>query len=208
MPELTPLTQRATGAPQRNFALEPAGPAVYNATCPALPAHHRRPPPPMNHDAYTDAYLRDVLGDVRSIAIVGLSAKWNRPSYFVAKYLQAKGYRVLPVNPREAGGEILGVPVAGSIGDLGETPDLVDVFRNSAAAGPITDEAVAAGAKAVWMQIGVRNDEAAARAEAAGLRIVMNRCPKIEYSRLYGELSWGGFYSGVITAKRRRARLS
>ena len=115
----------------------------------------------MNHDAYTDAYLRDVLGDVRSIAIVGLSASWNRPSYFVAKYLQAKGYRVLPVNPREAGGEILGMPVAGSIGDLGETPDLVDVFRNSAAAGPITDEAIAAGAKAVWMQIGVRNDEAA-----------------------------------------------
>ena len=101
----------------------------------------------MNHDAYTDAYLRDVLGDVRSIAIVGLSASWNRPSYFVAKYLQAKGYRVLPVNPREAGGEILGMPVAGSIGDLGETPDLVDVFRNSAAAGPITDEAIAAGSE-------------------------------------------------------------
>ncbi|MYH37746.1 MAG: CoA-binding protein, partial [Rhodospirillaceae bacterium] len=140
----------------------------------------------MNHDAYTDAYLRSVLGDARSVAIVGLSANWNRPSYFVAKYLQAKGYRVLPVNPREAGGEILGMAVAGSLDELGETPDLVDVFRNSAAAGPITDEAIAAGAKAVWMQIGVRNDEAAERAEAAGLRVVMNRCPKIEYSRLFG----------------------
>ena len=162
----------------------------------------------MNHDAYTDAYLRDVLGDARSIAIVGLSANWNRPSYFVAKYLQAKGYRVLPVNPREAGGEILGMPVAGSLDELGETPDLVDVFRNSAAAGPITDDAITAGAKAVWMQIGVRNDEAASRAEAAGLRVVMNRCPKIEYSRLSGELSWGGFWSGVISSKRRRARLN
>ena len=161
----------------------------------------------MNHDAYTDAYLRSVLGDARSVAIVGLSANWNRPSYFVAKYLQAKGYRVLPVNPREAGGEILGMPVAGSLEALGETPDLVDVFRNSAAAGPITDDAIAAGAKAVWMQIGVRNDEAADRAEAAGLRVVMNRCPKIEYSRLFGELSWGGFWSRVITAKRRRAAL-
>ncbi len=161
----------------------------------------------MNHDAYSDAYLRDVLGDARTVAIVGLSANWNRPSYFVAKYLQAKGYRILPVNPREAGAEILGMPVAGSLDALDETPDMVDIFRNSAAAGPIADDAIAAGAKAVWMQIGVRNDAAAERAEAAGLRVVMNRCPKIEYSRLFGELSWGGFWSRVVTARRSRARL-
>jgi len=159
----------------------------------------------IDHDAYNDRYLRDVLGDARSVAIVGLSSNWNRPSYFVAKYLQAKGYRIFPVNPREAGKEILGKPVAASLDDLPETPDMVDIFRNSEAAGPIADEAIAAGAKSVWMQIGVRNDEAAARAEKAGLQVVMNRCPKIEYSRLFGELSWGGFNSNVISAKRRRA---
>lgn len=161
----------------------------------------------VNHDSYTDAYLRAVLGSARSVAVVGLSSNWNRPSYFVGKYLQAKGYRILPVNPREAGKEILGIPVAASLEYLGESPDMVDIFRNSEAAGPITDEAIAAGATSVWMQIGVRNDEAAARAEAAGLKVVMNRCPKIEYSRLFGELSWGGFNSKVISSKRRRATL-
>ncbi len=158
----------------------------------------------IDHDAYTDAYLRDVLGAARSIAIVGLSSNQNRPSYFVAKYLQAKGYRIFPVNPREIGNQILGEPVAASLGDLAETPEMVDIFRNSAAADPITDAAIAVGAESVWMQIGVRSDVAARRAEKAGLRVVMNRCPKIEYSRLSGELSWGGFNSNVISAKRRR----
>jgi predicted CoA-binding protein len=120
------------------------------------------------------------------------------------KYLQTKNYKVYPVNPRAVGEEILGEKVYASLADLPETVDMVDVFRASEAAGPITDEAVTHGAKSVWMQLTVRNDEAAARAEAAGLKVVMNRCPKIEYARLCGELSWGGFNSGVITAKRRK----
>ena len=158
----------------------------------------------MNHDAYTDDYIRAVLGSTRTIAMVGASSNWNRPSYFVMKYLQQKGFRVIPVNPREAGKEILGETVHAELKDVPEKIDMVDIFRNSEAAGPITDEAIAAGAKSVWMQIGVRNDEAAERAEAAGIKVVMNRCPKIGYCRLHGELSWGGFNSRVISSKRRR----
>jgi|SRR5690606_6910082 len=158
----------------------------------------------MNHDSYSDDYLRGILKSARSIAMVGASPHWNRPSYFVMKYLQAKGFRVIPVNPVAAGGEILGETVYASLADLPETVDLVDIFRNSEAAGPIADEAVAHGAKAVWMQIGVRNDAAAARAEAAGLSVVMNRCPKIEYSRLCGELAWSGVNTGIISSRRRR----
>ena len=157
----------------------------------------------MNHDAYDDDYIRAILRDVRVIAMVGASPSWNRPSYVAMKYLQAKGYRVIPVNPAAAGQEILGEKVHASLATIGEKIDMVDVFRNSEAAGPIADEAIAIGAKVVWMQLGVRNDAAAARAEAAGLRVVMNRCPKIEYGRLSGALSWGGINSGVITSKRR-----
>jgi predicted CoA-binding protein len=158
----------------------------------------------MNHDAYTDDYLKDVLGRSKCIAMVGASSNWNRPSYFVMKYLQQKGYRVIPVNPREAGGEILGEKVYAGLDEVPGEIDMVDIFRNSDAAGPITDAAIERGAKVVWMQIGVRNDEAAERAEEAGLKVVMNRCPKIEYSRLHGELSWGGFNSRVISSKRRK----
>jgi predicted CoA-binding protein len=158
----------------------------------------------MNHDAYDDDYIRAILRDVRVIAMVGASPSWNRPSYFAMKYLQAKGYRVIPVNPAAAGQEILGEKVHASLATIGEKIDMVDVFRNSEAAGPIADEAIAIGAKVVWMQLGVRNDAAAARAEAAGLRVVMNRCPKIEYGRLSGALSWGGINSGVISSRRRR----
>ncbi len=158
----------------------------------------------MKHESYSDEFLKKTLGRVRTIAMVGLSANWNRPSFFVMKYLQAKGFRCVPVNPTEAGGTVLGETVRASLKDIPESIDMVDIFRNSKAAGPITDEAITLGAKVVWMQIGVRNDEAAARAEKAGLTVVMNRCPKIEYSRLYGELSWGGFNSGVISSKRRR----
>ena len=158
----------------------------------------------MNHDAYDDDYIRAILRDVRVIAMVGASPNWNRPSYFAMKYLQAKGYRVIPVNPVAAGQEILGEKVHASLATIGETVDMVDIFRNSEAAGPISDEAIAIGAKVVWMQLGVRNDAAAARAEAAGLRVVMNRCPKIEYGRLSGALSWGGINSGVISSRRRR----
>ena len=158
----------------------------------------------MNHDAYDDDYIRAILRDVRVIAMVGASPSWNRPSYFAMKYLQAKGYRVIPVNPVAAGQEILGEKVHASLATIGEKIDMVDVFRNSEAAGPIAAEAIAIGAKVVWMQLGVRNDAAAARAEAAGLRVVMNRCPKIEYGRLSGALSWGGINSGVISSRRRR----
>ena len=158
----------------------------------------------MNHDAYDDDYIRAILRDVRVIAMVGASPNWNRPSYFAMKYLQAKGYRVIPVNPVAAGQEILGEKVHASLATIGEKVDMVDVFRISEAAGPISDEAIAIGAKVVWMQLGVRNDAAAARAEAAGLRVVMNRCPKIEYGRLSGALSWGGINSGVISSRRRR----
>ena len=138
--------------------------------------------------------------------MVGASPNWNRPSFFAMKYLQNKGYRVIPVNPVAAGQEILGEKVYASLKEVPEKVDMVDIFRNSAAAGPIVDEAIAIGAPVVWMQLGVRNDAAAARAEAAGLTVVMNRCPKIEYGRLHGELSWGGINSGIISSKRQRPR--
>ena len=162
--------------------------------------------PAVDHDDYTDGYLRDVLRRVKTIAMVGASPNWNRPSFFAMKYLQHKGYRVIPVNPVAAGQEILGEKVYGSLKEAPGKVDMVDIFRNSAAAGPIVDEAIAIGAPVVWMQLGVRNDAAAARAEAAGLTVVMNRCPKIEYGRLHGELSWGGINSGIISSKRQKLR--
>lgn len=158
----------------------------------------------MDHDNYPDSFLRRILNDARTIAMVGSSGNWVRPSHFAMKYLQSKGYRVIPVNPKAAGKEILGERVYAGLGDVPHRIDMVDVFRNSEAAGPITDEAIGIGASVVWMQLGVRNDEAAARAEAAGLEVVMNRCPKIEYGRLNAELGWSGVNSRVITAKRAR----
>jgi predicted CoA-binding protein len=151
---------------------------------------------------YADADIRRILRDVRVIAMVGASPNWNRPSHFAMKYLQAKGYRVIPVNPAAAGQTILGEKVYAKLADVTDRVDMVDVFRNSEAAGPLTDEAIALGAKVVWMQLGVRNDAAAARAQAAGLTVVMNRCPKIEYGRLFGELAWAGVDTGVISARR------
>ena len=156
----------------------------------------------MDHDSYTDQYLRDILGDVKTIAMVGASTNWNRPSYFAMKYLQGKGYRVIPVNPTAAGQELLGEKVYARLEDVPEKIDMVDIFRNSEAAGPITDDAVRLGAKVVWMQIGVRNAAAARRAEEAGLKVVMNRCPKIEWSRLNGELAWSGINTGIVSSKR------
>jgi len=160
---------------------------------------------------YSNAELLAILRATRTIAMVGASPKWNRPSYFAMKYLQEKGYRVIPVNPGHAGKEILGETVYASLSDIPDRFDMVDIFRNSEAAGPITDEAIALakekGIKVVWMQIGVINEAAAERARAAGLTVVMNRCPKIEFGRLHAELSWGGFNSGIISAKRRRVQL-
>ncbi len=166
----------------------------------------------MNHDAYNDGYILGILQETRTIAMVGASPKWNRPSFFAMKYLQEKGYRVIPVNPGHAGKEILGETVYADLASIPGRFEMVDVFRNSEAAGAVADEAVRLkaekGIKCVWMQLGVRNDAAARRAEAAGLKVVMDRCPKIEFGRLNSELSWAGFDSKVITAKRRRLRVA
>ena len=158
----------------------------------------------MNHDEYDDKFIIDVLKDSKLVAMVGASASWNRPSFFAMKYMQQKGFRVIPVNPGVAGKTILGEVAVASLDEVEEPIDMVDIFRNSKAADQITDDAIKVGAKIVWMQLGVRNDEAAKRAEDAGLRVVMNRCPKIEYARLNGELSWHGINSHVITSKRRK----
>jgi O-acetylhomoserine (thiol)-lyase len=147
---------------------------------------------------YSDSLLRGILSSVRTIAMVGASLNWNRPSYFVMKYLQGKGYRVIPVNPGTAGKDLLGERIYASLRDIPEPVDMVEVFRASESVGPVMDDAIAIGAKVVWMQLGVRNDEAAAKGEAAGLIVIMNRCPKIEYGRLGGELSWSGVNSGII----------
>ncbi|MBA5776122.1 CoA-binding protein [Stappia sp. F7233] len=158
----------------------------------------------MNHDSYQDAYIRGILDEVKTIAMIGASANSVRPSYFVLKYLLAKGYDVIPINPGQAGKEILGQPVYGKLADVPRPIDMVDVFRNSEAAGAVVDEALALSPlpKVIWLQLGIRNDEAAARAEAAGIKVVMNRCPKIEYGRLSGEIGWTGVNSRTISSKR------
>ena len=161
---------------------------------------------------YDDRKIRRILNKVRIIAMVGASPTWNRPSYFAMKYLQTRGFRVIPVNPRAAGSEILGEMTYASLAEVPDRIDMVQIFRNSEAAGPITDEAIAVaedkGVEVLWMQLGVRNDEAAARAEAAGLEVVMDRCPKIEFGRLHSELSWGGFNSKVISSRRPIVRIA
>jgi O-acetylhomoserine (thiol)-lyase len=147
---------------------------------------------------YSDAQLRSILQRVKTIAMVGASSNWNRPSYFVMRYLQGKGYRVLPVNPGIAGQTLLGERVYAALRDIPEPVDMVDVFRPAREAPAIAEDAIAIGAKVLWMQLGIRNDAAAAAAEKAGLEVVMNRCPKIEFGRLGGELSWSGVNSGII----------
>ena len=153
---------------------------------------------------YPDELILGILKESRVIAMVGASPNWVRPSYFAMKYLQTKGYRVIPVNPAAAGQDILGERVYASLKDIPVKVDIVDVFRKSDAVPPVVDDAIAIGAKVVWMQLGVRHPAAAAKAEAAGLKVVMNRCIKIEFGRLSGELSWSGINSGIISSKRKR----
>ena len=160
----------------------------------------------MNHDSYDDDYIAGILRKVRVIAMIGASANTSRPSYFAMKYLLGKGYKVVPVNPGLAGQQLLGQDVARTLAEVPAPVDMVDIFRNSEAALEVTREAIrsrdALGIKVIWMQLGVRNAEAAAEAEAAGLQVVMHRCPKIEYGRLSGEISWAGVNTGRLTSQR------
>ena len=158
----------------------------------------------MNHDSYPDNYIRGILNTVKTIAMVGISPKDNRPSYFAFKYLKERGYRMIPVNPGQAGKEILGEKVYARLADIREPVDMVDIFRGSKFAPGVVDEALAMQPRpqVIWMQLTVRSDEAAAKAEAAGLKVVMNRCPKIEYGRLSSELSWMGVNSRTLTSKK------
>jgi len=158
----------------------------------------------LNHDAYADDYIRGILAEVKTIAVVGASANAARPSFFVLKYLAERGFTMLPINPGLAGGTIVGLPVYASLAAAPQPIDMVDVFRRSDAAGGVVDEALALPAppKVIWMQLGVRDDAAAARAEARGVRVVMNRCPKIEYGRLSGEIGWVGVNSRLVSAKK------
>lgn len=158
----------------------------------------------MNHDAYPDSLIRDILKSVKRIALVGASANEARPSWIVTKYLIDRGYDVIPVNPGLAGQTILGKTVYATLKDIPGPVDMVEIFRNSEAAGPITDEALALDPlpKVIWMQLSVRNDEAAGRAEAKGVTVIMNRCPKIEYGRLSGEIGWQGINSRILSAKK------
>ncbi|MCO6410142.1 CoA-binding protein [Hoeflea alexandrii] len=158
----------------------------------------------MNHDSYENAYISGILQSVKTIAVVGASANDVRPSFFVMKYMLDKGYSVVPVNPGQAGKPILGQMTYARLSDIPEPIDMVDVFRASDSVPGIVDETLSLGPlpKVIWMQLTVRHDEAAARAEAAGLKVVMNRCPKIEYARLSGEIGWNGVNSGMISSRK------
>jgi predicted CoA-binding protein len=160
----------------------------------------------MNHDRYDDSYIRGILNTVKTIAMVGVSANTSRPSYFAFKYLLERRYRMIPVNPGLAGGELLGQRAYARLADIPEPVDMVDIFRASQYAGAIVEEALAMNPrpKVIWMQLGVRDDAAAQRAEAAGLKVVMNRCPKIEYGRLSSEIAWMGVNTRTLTSKKAR----
>ena len=158
----------------------------------------------MNHDLYDDDYIRGILNNVKSIAMVGASPVDVRPSYFAFKYLVQRGYDMIPVNPGHIGKSLLGRPFVASITDIGRPVDMVEIFRSSDHIMPVVDEALKLRPlpKVIWMQLGGRDDLAAAKAEAAGIKVVMNRCPKIEYGRLSSEISWMGVNSRTISAKR------
>jgi len=162
----------------------------------------------MNHDTYSDAYISSILTTVQTIAVVGASANEVRPSFFVMKYMLDKGFRVFPINPGHAGKEILGQMTYASLADLPEPVDMVDIFRASAAVPGVTDQVLAMDPlpKVVWMQLSVRDDDSAARLEEKGIQVVMNRCPKIEYGRLSGEIGWTGVNSGKISSRRPELR--
>ncbi len=158
----------------------------------------------MNHDTYDDNYIRGILTGVKSIAMVGASPVDVRPSYFAFKYLVQRGYDMIPVNPGHVGKSLLGRPFVASLSDIGRAIDMVDIFRNSSHIMPVVEEALKlpASPKVIWMQLGARDDAAAAKAEAAGIKVVMNRCPKIEWGRLSSEISWMGVNSRTISSKR------
>ena len=158
----------------------------------------------MNHDGYDDAYIRGILNTVKTIAMVGASAKDNRPSYFAFKYLLERGYNMIPINPGLAGKQLLGKTIYGRLSEVPEPIDMVDIFRAANYAVPIVQEALTLKVKprVIWMQLSVRNDEAAALAEANGMKVVMNRCPKIEYGRLSSEIGWMGINSRTLSSKR------
>ncbi|MEX5579211.1 CoA-binding protein [Pseudophaeobacter sp. A-200-2] len=153
--------------------------------------------------SYSDDLLRKILKRTRTIAVVGVSMNSVRPSYYVARYLGLKGYRVIPVNPGHAGKRLFGATVRASLSEIDEPVHMVDIFRRSEAVPPIVDEALELfpDLQTIWMQIGVENAEAAAKAEARGIDVIQNRCPKIEYQRLFGELRMGGFATGIISSK-------
>ncbi len=158
----------------------------------------------MNHNSYPDSYIHGILNTVKSIAMVGASEKENRPSYFAFKYLLERGYNMIPINPGHAGEDLLGRRIYARLANVTEPIDMVDIFRGSRYALPIVEEALALQLRpqVIWMQLGVRNDEAAALAEANGLKVVMNRCPKIEYGRLSSEIAWMGVNTRTITSKK------
>ncbi len=160
--------------------------------------------PAINHDAYPDSSIRGILNIVKTIAMVGASEKENRPSYFAFKYLLERGYHMIPVNPGHAGEDMLGQRIYARLGDIPEPIDMVDIFRGAQYAPAIVQEALALTPRpqVIWMQLGVRNDEAAALAEASGLKVVMNRCPKIEYGRLSSEIAWMGVNTRTLSSKK------
>jgi uncharacterized protein len=158
----------------------------------------------MNHDSYSDDFIRGILNTVKTIAMVGASEKENRPSYFAFKYLLERGYQMIPINPGHAGAEMLGQRIYARLADVPKPIDMVDIFRAAKYALPIVEEALALKPRpqVIWMQLGIRNDEAAALAEANGLKVVMNRCPKIEYGRLSSEIAWMGVNTRTISSKK------
>ena len=158
----------------------------------------------MNHDTYDDSYIRGILNTVKTIAMVGASAKDNRPSYFAFKYLLERGYDMIPINPGLAGKQLLGKTIYARLSEVPEPIDMIDIFRAANYAVPVVQEALTLKVKPriIWMQLGVRNDEAAALAEANGMKVVMNRCPKIEYGRLSSEIGWMGINSRTLSSKR------